>query len=330
MDRILSFPITDSLFNKAISRYTDAQTRWTPIVGDAGFRLYFRGKNDNGRTFILLHDSDSTQLATFVKKHSLLAQAGISVPRIYATDSSGGLALLEDFGDNTYLKALNPKNATAMYTAAWQALIKIQHLPKSSAFAPYNTDLLRTEMALFPQWYCNHYLQNPLNTKEQKTFSAVESFIIRSAVRQPQVVVHRDYHSRNLMLLKGAVNPGILDFQDAVIGPLAYDLVSLFRDAYCEWNNNLQREWSYAYWQDAKNSGLKAPQTFTSFWRQYNIIGAQRGLKVLGIFARLALRDKKHAYLKDMPLVYRHLQNACSSVDKLSALGKLLATRAPS
>ena len=281
--KILSFPIKDSGFSGRLWRRANNKTQWTPLKGDAGFRLYFRGQNDDGRSWILMRDTDTVQLKKFIEVRAYLSQAGVSVPRIIAVDKNAGLALLQDFGDNTYLNIIG--NEKTCYAAAWRALIKIQRLPKKKLLPPYNATLLKTETALFKEWYCSRYLERRLTAAEEKVFIAAENFIVRSAVRQPQVVVHRDYHSRNLMLLKGNANPGILDFQDAVIGPMVYDMASLLRDAYRKWPEVRQQEWLYAYWQKARAAGLPAPKNFAVFWRQYHIISAQRGLKVLGIFA---------------------------------------------
>ncbi|MDM5148093.1 phosphotransferase [Candidatus Persebacteraceae bacterium Df01] len=302
-----------------------------PLCGDASFRRYFR-VHAGEQAFILMDSPPPEDIGRFLRVRSFFAEADISVPALIAADEVQGLALLEDFGDATYLDCLRKNVDTdKLYADAWCTLITMQQLSADSGLTPpYDASLLMAELMLYPDWYCARYRQMPLNGHQREIFDDAAAWLVEKILMQPQVVVHRDFHARNLMRLSGARNPGVLDFQDAVVGSAAYDMVSLLRDAYIEWPREQQQTWLYAYWRSAVTAGLALPEKFDEYWRDFNIVGAQRALKVLGIFARLCKRDGKVGYLSDMPLVQKHLLVACEEVPELAQLGTLATALPPS
>lgn len=294
----------------------------TPASSDASFRRYFRA-NLNGHTLIVM-DAPPTQedCRPFVHAAEVLAKAGLNVPHVLEKNLELGFLLLSDLGDTTYLSALNAKNANNLYRDASHALIKMQLASRPGVFPAYDETLLTREMQLFPDWYVAKHLQHELNADQQSVLHKVFVLLNRNILGQGQVYVHRDYHSRNLMVCD--VNPGILDFQDAVYGALTYDLVSLLKDAYIRWDEDQVLDWTVRYWQAAKKAHLPVPQDFAEFYRDFEWMGAQRHIKVLGIFARLYHRDGKSAYLNDMPLVMDYLRRVCARYVELMPLLRLL------
>ena len=271
----------------------------------------------------------------FLHIGKLFEDAGTHVPHVYAQDLEQGFLLLSDLGSTTYLQALTPANAQALYGAATDALINIQLASRESELPAYDEALLRRELNLFPEWYAATHLGATLSEKQRDALEKVFRCILDNNLAQPRVYVHRDYHSRNLMYVEAlprdfpgaegiAISPGILDFQDAVYGPITYDLASLFKDAYIRWDEELVVDWLIRYWEKARRAGLPVHNDFGEFYRDYEWMGVQRHIKVLGIFARLYHRDGKEGYLKDMPLVMDYLRRACERYGKLKPLLNLL------
>jgi aminoglycoside/choline kinase family phosphotransferase len=300
----------------------------TTASADASFRRYFR-----------VHLSDKTLIAMdapppqencepFVQIAQLFGAAGLNVPKVLAQDLTRGFLLLSDLGDVTYLSQLNKDNAPALYHDANMALIKLQLASKKGVLPDYDEALLTREMQLFPDWYIAKHLNITLDDKQKAVLKQAFELLNRNILAQPQVYVHRDYHSRNLMVCSGETgqNPGVLDFQDAVYGAITYDLVSLLKDAYIEWDEELIIDWLVRYWQEARKAGLPVPTDFSELYRDFEYMGAQRHIKVLGIFARLYHRDGKDGYLKDMPLVMRYLRKVCERYVELRPLLRLLDT----
>jgi aminoglycoside/choline kinase family phosphotransferase len=258
----------------------------------------------------------------FLHIGSLFESAGTHVPHVYAQDLTQGFLLLSDLGNTTYLQALSAANARQLYGAATDALIKIQLASRENELPPYDEALLRRELNLFPEWYVARHLGVTLTEKQSDALERTFKHIVANNLAQPRVYVHRDYHSRNLMVTEP--NPGILDFQDAVYGPITYDLVSLFKDAYIKWDEEHVMDWLIRYWEKARKAGLPVREDFGEFYRDYEMMGVQRHIKVLGIFARLYHRDGKDGYLKDMPLVMDYLRRACERYIDLKPLLNLL------
>lgn len=294
---------------------------------DASFRRYFRVQTDAGSTgSLIVMDAPPPQedCRPFVHAAQVMREAGLSVPRVLASDLQRGFLLLEDFGSLTYLQALQENTAPVLYAEASHALIRLQLASRSGTFADYDRALLMRELELYPQWYVARHRGLSLDQQEQGILASAFALLTDSALAQPQVHVHRDYHSRNLMVLPGKANPGILDFQDAVHGAYTYDLVSLLRDAYIEWTEEQVLDWVIRHWERSRKAGLPVPTEFGEFYRQFEWMGMQRHLKVLGIFARLSHRDGKDRYLADMPLVWRYLHKAASRYRVFDPLVRLL------
>jgi len=298
-----------------------------PASDDASFRRYFRVDAAlPGADSLIAMDAPPPQedCRPFVHAAAVMAQAGLSVPRVRAHDLDRGFLLLDDLGATTYLQALDERTAPALYGEASAALVRLQKASRPGVFAPYDRALLARELDLYPQWYVARHRGVSLSADEQQTLRVAFERLSDAALAQPQVIVHRDYHSRNLMLLPGEANPGVLDFQDAVIGAHTYDLVSLLRDAYKAWPEELVLDQCIRHWERARRAGLPVPDDFGEFYRQFEWMGMQRHLKVLGIFARLCHRDGKPRYLADMPLVLDYLLKAARRYRDLDALVRVL------
>jgi hypothetical protein len=258
----------------------------------------------------------------WLKVQALFHGAGVHVPEVLATDLEQGFLLLSDLGTQTFLAGLTAENAIPFYGQAFDALIRIQAASKPGLLPEYDQALLRRELDLFPEWFLAKHLGVLLGDSQQKDLETVFRRIIAVNLDEPQVFVHRDYHSRNLMV--ASPNPGIIDFQDAVYGPVSYDAVSLLKDAYIDWDEELVLDWLVRYWERARKAGVPIQHDFADFYRAYDWMGVQRHLKVLGIFARLWHRDGKDGYLKDMPLVSKYLRKAVERYDELTPLRKIL------
>lgn len=295
----------------------------TPASADASFRRYFRATFGDGSTRVVMDAPPQHEnCEPFLHIGKLFEQAGSHVPHVYAQDLTQGFLLLSDLGNTTYLQALQTESPKQLYAAATDALIKIQLASKPDELPHYDTALLRRELDLFPEWYIGKHLGVTLNDKQKAKLEEVFQRILANNLAQPCVYVHRDYHSRNLMFSEP--NPGILDFQDAVYGPITYDLASLFKDAYVKWEEADIIDWLIQYWEKARKAGLPVREDFGDFYRDYEMMGVQRHIKVLGIFARLYHRDGKDGYLKDMPLVMEYLHKACERYIDLKPLLNIL------
>jgi N-acetylmuramate 1-kinase len=298
-----------------------------PASADASFRRYFRAVLDDGSTRIVMDAPPANEdCRPWLHVQQLFHGAGVHVPEVLAQDLERGFLLLSDLGATTYLEVLDAENAAPLYADAIAALIRIQRTSRPGVLPEYDATLLRRELELFPEWYLARHHQLVLGESERQALAAVFDRILAANLAEPKVFVHRDYHSRNLMRTdgSGAGNPGIIDFQDAVYGPITYDMVSLLKDAYIEWDEDLVLDWLVRYWEAARKAGLPVAADFGEFFRDYEWMGVQRHVKVLGIFARLYHRDGKDGYLKDLPLVARYLRKACERYAELSPLRKLL------
>jgi len=302
-----------------------------PASADASFRRYFRATFADGTTRVVMDAPPQHEdCRPFLHIGKLFEDAGTHVPHVYAQDLAQGFLLLSDLGNTTYLQALcagNADTAKELYGAATDALIKIQLASHDHELPTYDEALLRRELNLFPEWYIGKHLGVTLTEKQSAKLETVFQRILASNLAQPRVYVHRDYHSRNLMLSEP--NPGILDFQDAVYGPITYDLASLFKDAYIHWKEAEIIDWLIRYWEKARKAGLPVHEDFSEFYRDYEWMAVQRHIKVLGIFARLYHRDGKEGYLKDMPLVMAYLRAACARYIDLKPLLNLLDVLEP-
>lgn len=297
-----------------------------PASSDASFRRYFRVNADDGATFVVM-DAPPPQedVRPFIHVAEVFEKTGVSVPHVVARDVERGFLLLSDLGSTTYLHQLNVDTAHKLYLDAIDALVLIQAQSEPGVLPEYDRALLHRELMLFPDWYIGKHLGVTLTDAQRADLNKVFDLLLANNLAQPQVYVHRDYHSRNLMVLERG-NPGILDFQDAVYGPITYDLVSLLRDAYVQWDEELVLDWAIRYWERARRAGLPVDPDVDMFYRDFEFMGLQRHLKVLGIFARLYHRDGKDAYLKDMPLVMEYTLKAARRYSGLGPLVRLLET----
>ncbi len=306
-----------------------------PASSDASFRRYFRvdakGTGPQARidsSYIVMDaPPDSEDCRPFVRIAGLMAAAGVGTPEIVAQDLEQGFLLLGDLGNTTYFDALRQpgRDIPALYGDALRALVRLQGASVPADLPSYDGARLRTEMELFPDWYVARHLGMTLTDRERQPLETCFQRLITAACAQPQVLVHRDYHCRNLMVLDlPGSNPGVIDFQDAVIGPVTYDLVSLLRDAYVEWPEQQQIDWAARYWEMARAAGLPVHERFDAFWQDLEWMGLQRALKVLGIFARLCYRDGKPRYLDDLPVVLRHATRVVERYDVFSGMARLL------
>jgi N-acetylmuramate 1-kinase len=258
----------------------------------------------------------------FVHVAGLLREAGVHAPQVHAQDLEQGFLLLADLGTRTYLQELGPGNAPQLFADATVALVRWQLATRSGVLPPYDEALLRREMQLFPDWYVARHLGLDLQQAQKDTLEQVFALLAKSALAQPRVYVHRDYMPRNLMLSNP--NPGVLDFQDAVTGPITYDMVSLLRDAFLSWEEEAVLDWAVRYWEKAKAAALPVEADFGEFWRGFEWMGLQRHLKVLGIFARIHYRDGKPKYLADTPRFLGYARSVCKRYSALAPLNRLL------
>jgi aminoglycoside/choline kinase family phosphotransferase len=304
-------------------RLSGAQFSLAPASADASFRRYFRATLADGRTYVAMDaPPDKEDCRPFIHVAALLEQAGVHAPKVHGQDLGQGFLLLSDLGTRTYLDVINEENADALFADATEALIRWQLATRPGELPPYDEALLRREMQLFPDWYVNRHLRADLSAAQSESLEHVFRLLVDSALAQPKVYVHRDYMPRNLMLSEP--NPGVLDFQDAVLGPIAYDPVSLVRDAFISWEEERVLDWTVRYWEKAKRAGLPVDADFGEFWRAFEWMGLQRHLKVLGIFARINYRDGKPKYLEDTPRFLRYARDVAQRYSALSPLARLL------
>lgn len=291
-----------------------------PASADASFRRYFRVTDSNtGKTLIVMDaPPEKEDCEPYIHITRLLRSVNVNAPDIITMDLEQGFLLLDDLGNRQYLDHLDESSSDDLYSDALMALINMQriqdHLP------PYDKQRLRDEMGLFEPWYLNRHLGISLDDQQKSVLDSIYDLLIESATEQPQVFVHRDYHSRNLMLVDEN-NPGVIDYQDAVIGPVTYDLVSLFKDCYIEWPRNKVEHWLDQYLQ---LTPIELPVDRNQFIRWFDLMGVQRHLKVLGIFARLNYRDGKSQYLDDLPLTLKYVVDTCNRYQELMPLLNLL------
>jgi len=300
----------------AENTYTNLQ----PASADASFRQYFRvtNKNDNKTYIIMDAPPEKEDSRPFMLVTNLIRRVEVNAPNIIAVDVKQGFLLLDDLGNRPYLDELNDDSAEKLYIDAIEALLKLQNI--DGVLPAYDAQLLQTEMDLFETWYLNRHLDTELNKAQKAVLNNIFKLLIKNAEEQPQVFVHRDYHSRNLMITDDN-NPGVIDYQDAVFGPISYDLVSLFKDCYIEWPREKIEHWLDHYLARLTPHRFIEKRTLV---RWFDLMGVQRHLKVLGIFARLNYRDGKAQYLDDLPLTLKYIIDACNRYDELKPLKLLL------
>ena len=303
-----------------------------PASADASFRRYFRVTRAE-RTWIAMDAPPGKEsLEPYIRVAAILADVGVNAPRVLEQNVEEGFLLNTDLGSRTYLAELQVDgNAHRLYEDAISALVRIQARAHGYAMQlpPYDELLLRQEMMLFAEWFCGRHLGLVEDT-DALGMEAVYTTLATEALRQPRVFVHRDYHSRNLMVGDGArfgANPGILDFQDAVYGPVTYDLVSLLRDCYIAWPLESVHRWAELFVTQARDAGIDVGARESEFFRWFDLMGVQRHLKAIGIFARLWHRDGKPGYLKDIPRTLAYVSEVSARYDELKPLNQWLEDR---
>jgi hypothetical protein len=306
-------------------RHTLGITEYTlaPASTDASFRRYFRLTYNGESRIVMDAPPERESCNTYIDVAMRLQAAGVHVPAILEKDLNQGFLLLSDLGTELYLDALTEDSAGRLYGDALRALADIQARADKDGLQPYDERLLLQEMMLFPDWLLSHHLQITLSEEQQASLKGVFAFLITNAMDQPCVFVHRDYHSRNLMVCPGH-NPGIVDFQDAVAGPITYDLVSLLKDCYIKWPRQRVNDWASGYSRMIK---LPAAVPEATFLRWLDLMGVQRQLKASGIFARLYHRDQKSGFLKDIPRTLSYILDLGQEYAELQFLIDLIRDR---
>ena len=325
--------MTDSRLNTLHTWLKALQPSWqldldslTPASADASFRRYFRieSKKPGFDTLIVMDAPPQHEpLDAFIQVDLLLSEAGLNVPKILEQNIVDGFLLLNDLGTKTYLAELNNETADDLYKDATHALVQMQMASKPGVLPNYDEALLQRELDLFPEWYLRKHLQIELSALQETQIKQSFALIIENNLAQAKVYVHRDYHSRNLMVT-AKNNPGVIDFQDAVYGPITYDASSLWRDAYIAWPEERVIDWVIKFWEEGRKAGLPMPNDFGQFYRDFEWMGLQRHLKILGIFARLFHRDGKDGYLKDIPLVLEYAIATANRYIELKPLARIL------
>jgi aminoglycoside/choline kinase family phosphotransferase len=313
------------------NRYALDLATLVPASSDASFRRYFRlaGKEAEGAgvtTLIAVDAPPPEKCREFAQIAKLLSAAGVNVPRVLEVDFEAGFMLVTDLGTTVYLSALNPGNARALMRDALDALIRWQLASQPDVLPPFDEAFLRREMELLPEWFIGRHLGREVDEKTHGLLDRTFALLVASARAQPQVFMLRDFMPRNLMLMPepNPANPGVLDFQDAVYGPITYDVASLLRDAFLSWDEEFELDCFVYYWERAKKAGLPVDADFGEFYRQLEWMGLQRHIKVLGLFCRINYRDHKPHYMKDLPRFIGYARKVAGRYRPLGPFAKLL------
>ena len=297
-----------------------------PLPGGASARNFFRLEFAHSRPALIVRDAPAHgDSHRFVRVARLLADAGVHAPEVIAQDLEQGFLLISDLGDTSYLSALNHDNANSLFEAAIDALIRWQLASRAGVLPPVDEELLRSEMDLFSEWYVERHLGISLGSDERRAFEEVVAAIVARNLSQPTVYVHRDYTARNLMVCD--LIPGVLDFQDAMLGPVTYDVASLFWTSSHDWPEECVRQWTIRYWERARSGGVPVHDRVDEFREDLQWTSVQRHLKVLGVFARLKYRDGKQQYIENSPRLVRHIRAVAVRYDVLAPLLQMLDHR---
>ena len=298
-----------------------AEGQLAPASADASFRRYFRITHEGGTLIAMDAPPPQEDCRPFVRIGRMMAEAGLNTPTVFAQDLERGFLLLTDLGRETYLDVINEDNVSPLMRDATDSLVKWQLASKPDTLPAYDEAVLRREISLFPDWYVAKHLQVELTQQQRETMESVFSTVIASNLAQQRVYVHRDFMPRNLMA--STPNPGVLDFQDALYGPIGYDIACLWRDAFISWDEEIILDGTVRYWEKAKKAGLPVPEDFGEFYRDVEWMALQRHLKVMGIFARINYRDGKPRYLGDTPRFARYIRKCCERYNQLFPLARL-------
>jgi len=298
-----------------------------PASSDASFRRYYRLQSGAGTVIVMDAPPAQEDCGPFLHVGGLLRQAGLNVPTILAENLDQGFLLMSDLGEQTYYQAvqagLDDTRLQTLYREALGALVRLQHAPVDGLPA-YDAARLTQELSVFPEWYAQRHCGAELSADDLATLDAAFSLLVADNIKQPSVLVHRDYHSPNLMVGEQDMNPGVIDYQDALFGPITYDIASLVMDARTTWEEPQQLDWAIRYWEAAKATGLPVAADFADFHRAYEWMSLQRNLRILGVFARLSHRDGKHHYLDHMPRVNAYVRQVANRYGVFRPLLRLL------
>jgi aminoglycoside/choline kinase family phosphotransferase len=318
-------PCVQAWIETLADKYAMRPDSLRPASADASFRRYFRVETQNERSLIVM-DAPPTQesIDSFVRVDGLMKDAGLRVPELLEVDKDQGLILMEDLGKQTYLDVLTEENAAKLMDMATTELVKWQLASKPGILPEYNDVVLRRELDLFPEWYVSRHRGFNMTDMQRKIIQKTFDKLVAQNLSQSRVFVHRDFMPRNLMAPVGDQAPGILDFQDALYGPVSYDIASLLRDAFISWGESFVLDVTIRYWEKARRAGLPVPQDFGEFWKDVEWMGMQRHLKVLGIFARINYRDGKPKYLEDTPRFLHYVRQTANRYDELKPINWLL------
>lgn len=318
-------PCVQAWIETLADKYAMRPDSLRPASADASFRRYFRVETQNERSLIVM-DAPPTQesIDSFVQVDGLMKDAGLRVPELLEVDKDQGLILMEDLGKQTYLDVLTEENAAKLMDMATTELVKWQLASKPGILPEYNDVVLRRELDLFPEWYVSRHRGFNMTDMQRKIIQKTFDKLVAQNLSQSRVFVHRDFMPRNLMAPVGDQAPGILDFQDALYGPVSYDIASLLRDAFISWGESFVLDVTIRYWEKARRAGLPVPQDFGEFWKDVEWMGMQRHLKVLGIFARINYRDGKPKYLEDTPRFLHYVRQTANRYDELKPINWLL------
>lgn len=318
-------PCVQAWIETLADKYAIRPDSLRPASADASFRRYFRVETQNEGSLIVM-DAPPTQesIDSFVQVDGLMKDAGLRVPELLEVDKDQGLILMEDLGKQTYLDVLTEENAAKLMDMATTELVKWQLASKPGILPEYNDVILRRELDLFPEWYVSRHRGFNMTDMQRKIIQKTFDKLVAQNLSQSRVFVHRDFMPRNLMAPVGDQAPGILDFQDALYGPVSYDIASLLRDAFISWGESFVLDVTIRYWEKARRAGLPVPQDFGEFWKDVEWMGMQRHLKVLGIFARINYRDGKPKYLEDTPRFLHYVRQTANRYDELKPINWLL------
>lgn len=298
----------------------------SPLTGDASFRRYFRLQSPGMSRIVMDAPPGKETLKPFVTISALLRQTGILTPAVHAYDERQGFALLDDFGDTLLLSQLKTDTVEALYGRALDTLVNLQACPvlTPDPLPVFDVSFIIQELNIFKTWFIGNYLQLKLDAQEEAVFKETFEWLSEEIAHQPRVFIHRDYHSRNIMLLENNSQLGIIDFQDAMSGPLTYDLVSLLKDCYIQWSQDQVLHWTELFYE---RSPVAKQQSLQAFIRDFELCGLQRHLKVLGVFSRLSIRDNKPGYLQDLPLTLHYTMACLESCETLRPFYEFMQDR---
>lgn len=316
----------ETLTNWLNTLYAEQDYQLTPLSGDASFRRYLRLVVGDENYMVMDAPPEKEKVTEFIQVAEFLSKQQVRVPKIMAKDEANGFIVLEDFGDDLLANWLNEGSVDALYEQAMRQIVQFQCIPEQDLLLPhYDAELLTREMALFTEWFLP-YVNISLSAEKQALWESTTKQVVDAVLAQPQGFVHRDFHSRNLMVVETGADFGVIDFQDAVIGAHTYDLVSILRDVYVSWPPEKVAAWAVHFHELQQQAGLATSQSSADFAKDFDMMGVQRHLKILGIFVRLYERDGKAGYLPNLPQTMQYLLEECANLPALAEFNQWLCS----